>query len=123
MDLTLSEKWSRLTPEQLAQAKDYAEKWASKARDIRSINHLPLTAAARRLYTALGINEPRIFRCDSPWQVAAMPVLLAVLSHLPPSSGRAILEKLTLPKWSHLVANLLSQTGEAFLSNLTLEDK
>ncbi len=42
-----------------------------------------VTAAAERVYTAIGLKAPKVLWCDGPFQLAVMPLLLQLLSFRP----------------------------------------
>lgn len=103
-----------------------------------SLDREATTRAINELYTHIGMDLPKIFWCESPFQLAVMPFLLNVFlskresrSHrmrahrILNSGGRdeirdALRQRLTHPLWRNALSQLTSQLDQQTEAELTM---
>ncbi len=69
----------RLTDKQHSALKQFGEHWSSSAWFTSKVDKPQAESAVSRLYRQLGLDEPQIFWCQSPFQLAVMPQLLRLV--------------------------------------------
>jgi hypothetical protein len=68
-----------ITPAQLQKLDQHCRDWLELARSTESINETATEQAINQIYSWLQLPPPVIFWCQSPWQLAVMPIVVQML--------------------------------------------
>jgi hypothetical protein len=69
----------QITPSQLEKLDRHCREWLESARSTASIDETATEQAINEVYSWLHLPPPVIFWCQSPWQLAVMPIVVQML--------------------------------------------
>jgi hypothetical protein len=92
----------QLTPQEESQIDSYYRQLLERANSPVATDELQLEGAIKKLYRFIGVDEPAVVWCESPWQMVVIPVLLQMLLKLGQDSPlwRRVELCLTHPRWA-----------------------